>query len=139
MVDTDSPEFRRKSLESYVSLFGAQDAAGLAALFADDAVIEDPVGKPARVGRESIEAFFTGAAARVRYAAAQAPVRGSHSRFAAVPLIFVTESDGVWQRVAAVDVMEFNTAGQIVHMRAFHGPEDREELSAEAAYAIING
>lgn len=135
--NSDSPEFRREVLETYVSLFRQGDAEGLVSLFDPNATIEDPVGKPSRTGRDSIAEFFASAASRVKHATMEAPIRGSIARFAVVPLVFITESAGTWQRVSAVDVMEFDAAGKIVHMRAYHGPEDRREITAEAARASM--
>lgn len=135
--NNDSPEFRREVLEAYVSLFRRGDAEGLASLFDPNATIEDPVGKPPRTGRDSIVEFFASAASRVKHATIDAPIRGSIARFAVVPLVFITESAGTWQCVAAIDVMEFDAAGKIVHMRAFHGPEDRREITAEAARSFV--
>ncbi|MBO9523207.1 MAG: SgcJ/EcaC family oxidoreductase [Nocardioidaceae bacterium] len=48
----------RALVESYVAAVGRQDLEGTLALFAGDAVQEDPVGTPPNVGREQIQGFF---------------------------------------------------------------------------------
>ncbi|MGT2433678.1 nuclear transport factor 2 family protein [Cupriavidus basilensis] len=48
----------KAALLDYVAAFNAADAERVAALFADDATVEDPVGGPMIAGRESILAFY---------------------------------------------------------------------------------
>lgn len=59
------------SRERAEEIFGAyserhahNDRAGVMALFAPDATVEDPVGAPAHVGHEAIEAFYAETHAR---------------------------------------------------------------------------
>jgi steroid delta-isomerase len=53
-----SPEHIRAVMERYAVLMQAADADAIAMLFAEDAVVEDPVGTPPHVGRDAIRAFF---------------------------------------------------------------------------------
>ncbi|MGT2494693.1 nuclear transport factor 2 family protein [Cupriavidus basilensis] len=67
-----------------MAAFNAADAERVAALFADDATVEDPVGGPMIAGRESILAFYrhaTSLGARLEVVAAP---RGSHGNAAAL-------------------------------------------------------
>lgn len=48
----------RALVETYVAAVGRQDLEATLALFAADAVQEDPVGTPPNVGRDQIQAFF---------------------------------------------------------------------------------
>src|SRR5438094_10247213 len=60
MVRSPAPEDDRvaTTIARYQSTFSADDREGWLALFADDAVVEDPVGSPPRKGRDEIGAFW---------------------------------------------------------------------------------
>jgi steroid delta-isomerase len=45
-------------IRSYVEAVGRQDLDATLALFAADAIQEDPIGTPPNVGREAIQGFF---------------------------------------------------------------------------------
>jgi steroid delta-isomerase len=67
MVRSPAPADTRiaATIERYQSTFSADDREGWLALFADDAVVEDPVGSPARKGRNEIGAFWDEVHARL--------------------------------------------------------------------------
>jgi steroid delta-isomerase len=50
----------RDTVASYQSTFSSGDRDGWLSLFADDGVVEDPVGSPPRCGRAELEAFWDG-------------------------------------------------------------------------------
>ena len=52
------PVRAREAFDAYLECHMACDLDGVVALFASDAVVEDPVGSPRRVGREAIREFF---------------------------------------------------------------------------------
>ncbi|GAB3660765.1 nuclear transport factor 2 family protein [Actinocorallia lasiicapitis] len=110
-------------LQSYVDGFAAGDAAALAALYTDDAVIEDPVGHPEITGRAAIEEFYAGAVASGAKITLDAPIRGSHGAKAA--MAFTVDVPGLL-RIRVIDTMTFDAAGKITRMEAFWGPEDIE-------------
>jgi len=60
MVRSPAPETDRiaSTIARYQSTFSADDREGWLALFADDAVVEDPVGSVPRKGRDEIAAFW---------------------------------------------------------------------------------
>ena len=60
MVSSPAPDNDRiaTTIRRYQETFSANDRDGWLALFAVDAVVEDPVGAPARKGREEIGAFW---------------------------------------------------------------------------------
>jgi steroid delta-isomerase len=45
-------------LERYLEVHAAADLEAVLALFAEDAVVEDPVGSPVHAGREAIRQFY---------------------------------------------------------------------------------
>ena len=81
---TNDTEHMKARLREYVEAFNANDAARVAALFADNATVEDPVGTPVKRGRDEIDAFYghaTTVGARLELVA---PPRGSHANAATI-------------------------------------------------------
>ena len=114
----------KATLLDYVAAFNAADAERVAALFADDATVEDPVGGPVINGRESILAFYrhaTSLGARLEVVAAP---RGSHGNAAALCFAVYVRMQGQPVRIDVTDVMTFGADGRITGMRAFWGPDD---------------
>ncbi|MGP4023712.1 nuclear transport factor 2 family protein [Actinomadura sp. 3N407] len=112
----------KQALQTYIDAFNAGDAQAVVALYADDAVIEDPVGNPPITGRAAIEEFYTNAIAGGAKLALDAPIRGSHGDRAA--MAFTVDVPGM--RIRAIDVMTFGPGGEIVRMEAHWGPDDIE-------------
>ncbi|MES9540846.1 MULTISPECIES: nuclear transport factor 2 family protein [unclassified Actinomadura] len=117
-----SQDHMKQALQTYVDAFNAADAATVCGLYADDAVIEDPVGHPPMAGRAAIEEFYTNAVASGAKLALEAPIRGSHGDRAA--MAFTVDVPGM--RIRAIDVMTFNAEGKIIRMEAHWGPDDIE-------------
>ncbi|MFA1545800.1 nuclear transport factor 2 family protein [Actinomadura chokoriensis] len=115
-------EHMKQVLQTYVDAFNASDAATISGLYADDAVIEDPVGHPPLTGRAAIEEFYTNAIAGGAKLTLDAPIRGSHGDRAA--MAFTVDIPGM--RIRAIDVMTFNDEGKITRMQAHWGPDDIE-------------
>ena len=51
----------KEAFEAYLERHVARDLEGVVSLFATDAVVEDPVGSPAHVGRAAIREFIRSA------------------------------------------------------------------------------
>lgn len=118
-------EAMRRAMQSYIDRFNAHDGEGLASLFADDARIEDPVGGSTIVrGRAEIDAFYRRAVDVVDRLELAAPIRTSHGSAAAMAFEIHMEHDGSPMRIRAIDVMEFDDVGEILDMKAYHGPGD---------------
>ncbi|MEW2359957.1 nuclear transport factor 2 family protein [Spirillospora sp. NPDC029432] len=120
-----TPDQMKKALQSYVDGFGRGDAAAIAALFADDAVVEDPVGNQPISGRAAIEEFYANAVAAGSKLVLDGPIRGSHGNGAA--MAFTVEVPAMNVRIRAIDVMTFGDDGKIVKMQAYWGPDDMEQ------------
>lgn len=121
----DSP--MKAALQAYIDRFNAGDGQGLAALFADDARIEDPVGGPTIVeGRSAIDDFYSGAVGMVDRLVLAAPIRGSHGRSAAMAFDIHMTVEGAPMLIRAIDVMTFDDDNKISDMKAYHGPSDVE-------------
>jgi steroid delta-isomerase len=115
-------EHMKQALQTYIDAFNAADAAAVTGLYADDAVVEDPVGNPPMSGRAAIEEFYTGAIASGAKLTLDGPIRGSHGDRAA--MAFTIEVPGM--RIRAIDVMTFDSEGKIARMEAHWGPDDIE-------------
>ncbi|QQZ11404.1 nuclear transport factor 2 family protein [Heyndrickxia vini] len=117
----------KKSLQEYVDAFNAKDVDRLISLFADDAKVEDPVGKPAKVGRQEIESFYResmpGSTLELL-----APPRGSHSNAATITFAVHSQMGEHSIRIEVTDVMTFDSNGKIATMHAYWGPDDVQQL-----------
>lgn len=123
--DRTMEERMRAALQAYIDRFNAKDGAGLAALFADGARIEDPVGGGKIVeGRAAIDEFYRVAVTLVDRLELAAPIRASHGRAAAMAFDIYMRHEGRSMLIRAIDVMTFDDDGKIVDMKAYHGPGD---------------
>lgn len=108
----------KKIVDAYVAGWAAGDADALTALYAEGAVIEDPVGTPAHKGLEAIHALFTkggGMGARVELLG---PLRLAGDGVA-FPLAVYVNMDGQDCRIEAIDVFRFNEDNKITEHLAF--------------------
>lgn len=115
------PEKMTAAVHAYVEGFAKADPAMVAALFAEDATVEDPIGSPIHHGRAAIHAFYTGSMQTGAKLCLEGPVRvaADHAAFAfSVHLNFA----GGDKQIDVIDTFRFNDANQITEMRAFWGP-----------------
>lgn len=100
----------------------ARSGAEIAALYAADATVEDPVGTPARKGTAEIADFYEALTTRRRTTELLAiRVAGSEAAFS----FRVVSGTGAEQSVIEpIDVMTFSEDGLITSMRAFWSRED---------------
>jgi steroid delta-isomerase len=110
-------------VRAYTEAHSAGDIDAIAALFAEDAVVADPVHQPAHHGRDAIRAFFasTHEIADSLHLSATGPVRAV-DRFAAVPLRAVSSFGDSKVAVDIIDVFTFGDDGLIVDMKAYWDP-----------------
>src|SRR5262245_2056917 len=110
-----SAEHMRNVLARYVDCLSRGDCDGIMTLYADDAVVEDPVGSPPRRGREAIAELYRSAAGKVRVEL-DGRVRVAANSAAAPMLGRPVGMPGMV--VEIVDVMTFDAEGRITSMRA---------------------
>lgn len=112
-----------ETVHRYAVAQTAGDLDAIVELFADDAVVADPVHEPAHVGREAIRTFFAGTRelADSLDLRVTGPVRAV-DRFAAVPLRAVSTVGGARVAVDIVDVFTFEESGLIGDMKAYWDP-----------------
>jgi steroid delta-isomerase len=118
-----SQEVMKAAMQAYVDAFNSGSVEAVAALYAEGATLEDPVGTPVKRGLAEIRAFYTHSIATGAKLALDAPVRGSHGNAAA--MAFTARIGPVTVRV--IDVMTFDEAGKFTSMRAFFGPGDIQQ------------
>lgn len=122
----------RATMNAYVDRINAGDNDGVVNLFADDAIIEDPVGSQAKSG-EAIVRWFAQTVAFATNIVPIAPIRGSYANAAALifDVTFQPPGDGPRLLIRSLDVCTFNTAGQITRLSAYWGPDDVETAKAD--------
>lgn len=114
----------KATLLAYVERFNAGDAQGVAALYADDATVEDPVGAQPIAGKPAILAFYQHTTSLGAQLEAVAPPRGSHGNAAALTFAVHARLEGRPARIDVTDIMTFAADGRIQSMRAHWGPDD---------------
>jgi len=115
------PQKMEAAVNAYVAAFEAGSADQVAALYAADATVEDPIGSPIHKGREAIRAFYaesmkTGAKLKL-----EGPVRVAGD-YAVFPFSVNLNYDGGHKRIDVIDTFRFNDANEVIEMRAFWGP-----------------
>ena len=120
-VKMPDPVRMEAAVNAYVAAFEAGSADQVAALYAQDATVEDPIGSPIHHGREAIRAFYaesmkTGAKLKL-----EGPVRVTGD-YAVFPFSVNLNYDGGAKRIDVIDTFRFNEANEVVEMRAYWGP-----------------
>ncbi|NDZ95949.1 steroid delta-isomerase [Streptomyces sp. SID6673] len=112
----------RSRVMQYLSAIGNGTAADVAALYAEDATLEDPAGSEVRTGRAAIEEFY-GALSGADCDAELLTLRVS-GRTAAFHFRVTTRTPDQIIVVEPIDIMSFDDDAQITSMRAIWGPDD---------------
>ena len=116
-----TPEHMQQTVERYLAGINDGDMEAVVALFADDALVEDPVGTEPKSG-DGILQFYTKAFAGGAKVELTGPVRIS-AKAAAFPFRGeITRVDGPTIIVEVIDIFEFDEAGKVAKMTAHLGP-----------------
>lgn len=107
----------REVVESYVGAVGRQDLETVLALFADDAVQEDPIGTPPNVGKDAVRGFFEKAFGAAFSTELTGPVLVTGDYAAFHFTIRVPLGDEV-MTVRVIDQIRVNEDGLIAELRA---------------------
>ncbi|MGV0811852.1 nuclear transport factor 2 family protein [Mycolicibacterium boenickei] len=108
-------------VKRYLDTCAGGSAADIAALYADDATLEDPVGSgEVHIGRQAIEGFYKNieAAGGISTELLQFRPGGHEAAF-----LFAITIGGA-MRIEPIEVMTFNADGQITSMKAYWSPAD---------------
>jgi steroid delta-isomerase len=119
----------KAALQSYIDGFNTSNLSAILGLFADNAIVEDPVGTPP-IGGEQLREFYRRGINMGTRLMLDTPIRGSHGNCAAMAITVETVIEGTPVIIRSVDVMTFNDAGRISHMRGYWGPGDYATGSA---------
>ena len=120
----------RSVFHRYFAAFEKNDLDGIVALFAPDAVVEDPVGTPPHVGSAAIRKFFAAgfvATNNNMKMAADGAVRVTESGVGACAVICTVPD--MKSQVETLDVMTFTDEGLIKTMHAYFGPTNYRPLA----------
>ncbi len=112
----------RTTVEAYLDAVAAGVAADIAALYADDATVEDPAGSEPRVGRTAIAEFYKGVEG-TENTTELLTLRVSGST-AAFHFRVITKAGEQTYEVEPIDIMTFDEDGRITSMRAVWAPGD---------------
>ena len=106
------------AVHRYVEAFEKADMDIIRDLYADNAVVEDPVGTDPHVGKEAVLAFYE----KALVSGAKLELTGN-PRCAgdSVAFPFCVVMPGV--RIEIIDVFRFDDAGKVVDMKAYWGPD----------------
>lgn len=115
-----TPEHMQAAVHRYVRALNEGDLEAIVGLYADDAVVEDPVGSAPRRGLAEIRRFYAGSVALKLDVALEGQVRVADSEAAfAFRVSFVHE--GRATTIRPIDLFVFDAAGKVRSMRAFFG------------------
>ncbi len=104
------------AVHKYVEAFAKEDIQIIRELYADDGVVEDPVGSGPHVGMDAIVAFYEPALA----SGAKLELTGN-PRCAGDSVAFPFKVVMPGMEIEIIDVFRFNGAGKIIDMKAYWG------------------
>ena len=109
------------AVHAYVAAFDAGDPEMAAAIFAEDAVVEDPIGSPPRVGMAAIRQFYAESMATGAKLHLAGPIRvaAAHAAFAMQVRL---NWDGKDMAIDVIDTFAFDADGKVKEMKAYFGP-----------------
>lgn len=115
------------TLQAYVDNITAGDLDAVVNLFAEDAVVEDPVGSEPHAGHAALRKFYQAACESVSKMTLEGNVRVC-SNFGACAMLASPKGAEDSLVIETLDVMEFNDEGKITSMRAFWGERNMRAL-----------
>ncbi len=107
-----------KAVNRYLETVSQGRPDDIAALYAEDATVEDPVGSEVHIGRQAIRGFYTA-------------VEGAESKTEILTLrVLGNEAAYFWRlmiggmTIEIISVMTFDDEGKIASMKAYWGPDN---------------
>lgn len=107
------------AVHKYVEAFDKQDMDLIRDIYADDAVVEDPVGTDPHVGIDAVVGFYKNALG----SGAKLELTGN-CRCAGNSVAFPFRVVMGEMKIEIIDVFTFNEAGKVIDMKAYWGPEN---------------
>jgi len=131
----------KDAVQAYIDLFNAQDAQGIADLYAEDAVLIDPMGTPPKKGKAAILEFYTLAVKNGAKLELVGPTRiaGNSAAFPFKCTVGgMTHVDGDvavevdlpkgGMIIDIIDTFQFNEDGKVTEMNAYWGPSNITQI-----------
>lgn len=109
------------AVDNYIAHFNAGDIDALVGLFADDALVEDPVGTPPKQGAAAIREFYTmsvSTGAKLHYVGPTCPTA---SDLVAYVMYVIVPIQGTPMRFDVIETFRVRDDGKISEMRAYFG------------------
>ena len=107
------------AVHRYVEAFETGNMDLIRELYADDAIVEDPVGTDIHKGMEAIVEFYSASLGKgVKLALSGDP------RCAGNEVAFPFQVSAPGMTIDVIDVFKFNEDGKVSSTRAFRGPEN---------------
>jgi steroid delta-isomerase len=113
-----SPEDNARTVNRYLQAVSKGQPENIAALYAEDATVEDPVGGEVHIGRQAIRGFYKA-------------VEGANSTTEVVTLRALgNEAAFFWKlsihamTIEIISTMTFDDEGRISSMKAYWGPDN---------------
>jgi steroid delta-isomerase len=107
------------AVHKYVEAFDKSDPGIIRELYAEDAVVEDPVGTDPHVGMEAIMGFYEPSL----QSGAKLELTGI-PRCTGNAVAFPFRAVVGEMKIEIIDVFEFNEDGKVTSMKAYWGPEN---------------
>jgi steroid delta-isomerase len=107
------------AVHRYIEAFDKGDIEIIRELYAENAIVEDPVGTEPHVGIEAVLGFYEPSLG----SAAKLTLTGS-PRCAGNAVAFPFTATVGEMVIDIVDVFEFDAAGKVMSMKAYWGPEN---------------
>lgn len=125
------PDQMRAAALKYFASFATADVDTIVSLFAEDAVVEDPIGSPPQRGHAALRAFFQAGFDHVGGGFRFEPegavrIAGNHAACAAIATV---ERASPPFRMETLDVWSFDESGKFKTMTAYYGPTNIKALS----------
>jgi steroid delta-isomerase len=115
------------AMQAYVDNITESNLEGIIDLFAEDAVVEDPIGSDPVRGHEALRVFYQAACDGVGKMVLEGNVRVRDNWGACAMLAYPKGAEDSLT-METLDVMEFNEQGKIVAMTAYWGDGNLRSL-----------
>jgi steroid delta-isomerase len=116
-----------RTMRAYVDYISAGDLDAVLALFAADAVVEDPVGSEPARGHAALRKFYAMACDSVGRMELEGNVR-ARERWGACGMLAYPKGAEDSMVIETLDVMIFDEAGKITSMKAYWGDTNMRAL-----------
>lgn len=114
-------------LQAYVDAVSGDEVEKIIELFAQDAVVEDPVGSEPHVGHDGLREFYQMAVDSVEKMVLEGNVR-AREKWGTCAMLAYPKGMDMKMVIETLDVMEFNDEGKITRMTAYWGDSNMRQL-----------